>query len=230
VRQGGSVTLSVSAIGTAPLRYLWSFNGQPLAGATNVTYVIDSFDPTNAGTYSIQVQNGYASVKTNLTTLYLGNPPVITMQPADQTVTAGSNAVFTVQCSGSPPLVYQWALNATNLLGANSSSLTLSNVVIQQQGTITVLITNLFGATLSRSAMLEVLPGPSRLSLALTNGFLQFQLSVQANRQYSLLTASNLVDWVPVQPLSTSGTNLTLSLTLPQDPVRFYRLQDQTGP
>ena len=41
--------------------------------------------------------------------------PVITQQLTNQTVIAGSNAIFTVSVSGTGPFTYQWQFNGTNL-------------------------------------------------------------------------------------------------------------------
>jgi len=41
--------------------------------------------------------------------------PVITNQPANQMVTWGGNATFSVMATGVGPLTYQWQLNGTNL-------------------------------------------------------------------------------------------------------------------
>ena len=57
-----------------------------------------------------------------------GTPPFISAQPASQTVTVGSTVAFTVTAGGTPPLSYQWRFNGTNLAGANSFTLTLTNV------------------------------------------------------------------------------------------------------
>jgi hypothetical protein len=226
IKAGSTIAFSVNAAGTPPLAFQWSFNGQPLAGSTNVDFVINSFSATNAGVYSIRVSNSFASVSSNLVTLSLGLPPTITSQPADQIVTAGSNATFAVQCSGTPTLSYQWALNDTNLLGATASSLTLSNLLLSDQGYVSVQIANAFGTTASRQAALVVLPRPSRISVARVGAGLVLHMTLQPNRSYSLLTSTNLVDWVPLQTITNSGTLYDLSLPLAPDGARFYRLVD----
>jgi len=45
-------------------------------------------------------------------------------QPANQTVTAGQPATFTVTASGTAPLSYQWRKNAANISGAIAASYT----------------------------------------------------------------------------------------------------------
>jgi len=51
----------------------------------------------------------------HLTTAWAQTAPVITQQPANQTVLIDSSATFNVTASGAGPLTYQWQHNGTNL-------------------------------------------------------------------------------------------------------------------
>ena len=55
---------------------------------------------------------------------------------------------------------YQWRLNGTNIAGATSTSLTLSNVQPAQAGNYSLRVTNAFGSTDSSNAVLTVNPAP----------------------------------------------------------------------
>jgi hypothetical protein len=76
-----------------------------------------------------------------------GNPvaPSITVQPTNQTVTAGGTATFSVTASGTAPLSYQWQNAATrmNIAGATSSSYSISNTTVAETGmTFLVIVSN----------------------------------------------------------------------------------------
>ncbi|MGA8149280.1 MAG: LamG-like jellyroll fold domain-containing protein, partial [Gallionellaceae bacterium] len=86
-----------------------------------------------------------------------GQPPVITMQPTNQTVIVGQTAMFTVSATGSQPLNYQWMLNATNLAGATNASLILNDVQLSQAGPYAVKVSNPVASALSSNAVLTVL-------------------------------------------------------------------------
>ncbi|WKL03688.1 X2-like carbohydrate binding domain-containing protein [Paenibacillus amylolyticus] len=90
--------------------------------------------------------------------------PVITSQPSDQTVTEGQTATFTVTASGDAPLSYQWKKNGTDIIGATSSTLTVTNAQSVDAGSYTVEVTNTAGNVTSHAALLTVnsvsLPGP----------------------------------------------------------------------
>src|SRR5262249_3743571 len=53
--------------------------------------------------------------------LPFGGPPSIITQPANQSVTVGGAANFTVTANGSLPLAYQWSMNGTNISSATNA-------------------------------------------------------------------------------------------------------------
>jgi parallel beta-helix repeat protein len=71
VGAGMNAAFSVSATGTPPLAYQWSFNGLEIAGATNASLVITNAQTTNAGTYSVLVTNQEGAVPSDGATLTL---------------------------------------------------------------------------------------------------------------------------------------------------------------
>ena len=83
-------------------------------------------------------------------------PPGITSGPLSQTVSAGATATFAVSALGNP-LYYQWSLNGTNLPGATSSSLIVTNVTMAQLGTYAVVVSNALGFATS-NAVLRMYP------------------------------------------------------------------------
>ena len=49
-------------------------------------------------------------------------PPVILVQPSNQSVNSGQSATFGVDVSGVAPLYYQWVFDGTNLLAGDRKS------------------------------------------------------------------------------------------------------------
>jgi hypothetical protein len=58
---GKTVTLSITATGTAPLQYQWKFNGANLTLATNAALTLSTVNTNQAGTYSVAVSNAAGS-------------------------------------------------------------------------------------------------------------------------------------------------------------------------
>src|SRR6266851_4362091 len=98
-----------------------------------------------------------------------GNGPVapyITTQPANQTVTAGQTASFSVVVSGTAPLNYQWQKNGADIAGATSSSYTTPVTTTSDSGEMfRVMVSNSAGSVTSNSATLTVNPGTTSSSV-----------------------------------------------------------------
>ena len=153
-----NATFAVSASGTPPLRYQWLLNvTNVLANATNASLLLTNCQPANAGSYTVVVTNDAGTATSPAATLTVLVPPVITNQPVDLTVIAGSNATFAVLAGGTLPLSYRWLFNTNqNLSGATNASYTVTNAQPANAGQYNVVITNVAGAVVSSFATLTV--------------------------------------------------------------------------
>jgi hypothetical protein len=157
---GATVLLISEARGTGPIAYQWYFNGtNALADATNASLALSNLQAAWAGEYVAVASNhlGMATSEVAQVSLTAGPAgPEILIQPADQTTTVCSSAVFTVVASGEP-LSYQWWFNATNALaGETNQSLTLAAPRPALAGQYTVVVTNAGGSATSTVATLTV--------------------------------------------------------------------------
>jgi hypothetical protein len=91
-----------------------------------------------------------------LTSFSLVAPPKIIQQPLGKALFVGEDVTFSVQASGSAPLSYQWRFGTNELTGATTSSLTLTNVQVDQSGEYSVVISNPLGSAASSAALLTV--------------------------------------------------------------------------
>jgi hypothetical protein len=83
--------------------------------------------------------------------------PTITTQPANQTVTVGATATFSVTAAGTAPLSYQWYQSSAAISGATSASYTTPPTTLADSGaTFHVVVTNTAGSATSNSATLTV--------------------------------------------------------------------------
>ena len=90
-------------------------------------------------------------------------PPMILVQPQEQTVPLGEDVKFTVTVVGNKPLKYQWYFNGNILIaGATNSALVLEKVTTNRAGLYIAAITNAVGFTFSARPELKVLlPAPT---------------------------------------------------------------------
>jgi hypothetical protein len=85
-------------------------------------------------------------------------PPSITSQPANQTVTVGDTATFNVSVTGDLPYNYQWYFNTNTLLTEQTNALlTITNVQTTNAGGYAVVVGNNNGSVTSLVATLNVL-------------------------------------------------------------------------
>jgi poly(3-hydroxybutyrate) depolymerase len=81
VNQGENVTFHVSLASNRALpKYQWSFNGANLIGRTTDSLSVTNVQYTNAGAYSVQVSNLFASIVSSNAVLSVNRPPVADSQ------------------------------------------------------------------------------------------------------------------------------------------------------
>jgi len=85
----------------------------------------------------------------------VGLAPVITTQPASQTVTAGNGTTFSVVATGGN-LAYEWQKNGVTIPGATGSMYAISNVQPADAGNYRVIVSNQAGSDTSTPATLTV--------------------------------------------------------------------------
>ena len=167
VAPGESAAFTVNATGTPAPTYQWRKAGVVINGnatSTTADLILNNVTTSDAGAYDVVVANSAGSVTSHAATLTV-NPqavaPVITTQPAARTVTAGENAVFTVNATGTPAPAYQWRKSGVTLTDnatASTATLTLTSVTSYDAGDYDVVVTNAAGAVTSASATLAVDP------------------------------------------------------------------------
>ncbi|EEF58209.1 Immunoglobulin I-set domain protein [Pedosphaera parvula Ellin514] len=158
-KPGSAVVFSVGAVGMAPLKYQWRFNGINIPGAIKSSLVIQHAQKFNAGSYSVVVSDATGKITSNNATLAVvpAAPPVIIIPPTDHFLFPGATAVFSVVARGSTPMTYQWLFNGRIIPGANSSTLVLPRLTRANAGLYSVVVMNSQGMAISRQAHLNIL-------------------------------------------------------------------------
>jgi hypothetical protein len=161
VTVGQTATFSVVATGAAPLAYQWQKNNANIPGATSASYVTPAtVSGDNNANFRVIVTNSGGSVTSSsavLTVLALPVAPTITTQPANQAVTVGQTATFSVVAGGTAPFTYQWQKNTVNIANATSASYTTPAAISADNGAaFRVVVTNSVSSVTSNSATLTV--------------------------------------------------------------------------
>src|SRR6266571_2356120 len=148
--------------------------------SSSITVILLSFSFAGCGGYS-----GTGSVNGNVA-------PYITTQPANQTVTAGQTASFSVVASGTAPLNYQWQKNGADITGATSSSYMTPVTATSDSGEMfRVMVSNSAGSATSNAATLTVTASSSGGSTDVVTHHYDVSRS-GVNSTETLLTTSNV--------------------------------------
>ncbi|PTY05504.1 hypothetical protein DB347_14080 [Opitutaceae bacterium EW11] len=91
---------------------------------------------------------------------YAQSGPTITQQPQSQYVILGGTVSFSVTATADSPLTYQWRHDTQNIPGANSATLSISDVTDYYAGSYTVVVTAGGVSVASVNAQLTVLVAP----------------------------------------------------------------------
>src|SRR5207249_247209 len=100
-------------------------------------------------------------------TVTVNSPPLVTSNPTNRTVCAGSSGSFTATASGSPAPTVQWQASAdggatfTNIAGATSSTYTLTASLSDNGKQFRAQFANTCGTGFSSAASLTVIAAPS---------------------------------------------------------------------
>lgn len=212
---GESHSMVLQATGSV---VVWKYN---YFGQTNIPVVL-----TNATAIASGLQHCLALVN--------DGSPSITRQPLNVSAAGGADVTLSTGVTGLGPLSYQWQLNGTNIAGATNPSLSIPNVAVGNQGSYSVVVSNMYGSVTSSNAALTVLPLPSPLLFRTGPQYLQltsdgFKLQVTgATGPVIIYSSTNLLNWQPVCTNSpTSGTVQYIDSAATNSGLRFYRAVQQ---
>ena len=163
VAAGQAASFSVQATGTAPLRYQWKQGGSDIPGATASTYTTPVTSMADSGmAYSVVVSSDLGKATSDAALLTVTTAPVITRQPAAQSVAVGKTASFSVTATGTEPFSYQWKRNGDYILGATDSGYTTAATSVGDTNALfSVVVTNSVGSATSGNARLDVIEPPA---------------------------------------------------------------------
>lgn len=243
VNGGATATFAVTANGPQnPTAYQWYTNGVALANNTKYAGVTTAnLSVSNcvlgdgAVTYTCKVTNPAGNVTTLPASLTVNVtvPSGVVVSPASTNAPWGSPVTFTVSVgAGSPPLVYQWQKNGTNISGATKTSLAFANVVTTNSATYTCAVSNSGGTNSANGVLTVVRSNPTFTGLKqngtnITASFTSPDTYDKTNA-YSVLGSPNVNGpWTNVSgaTIVTNGSGFQVTLPESASGNNFYKLQ-----
>lgn len=167
VNSGNNPQFSITVSSAFPVSYQWQENTTNLPDETNAVLALNDVSTNDQGSYDVIVSNQYGATNSAVAILTVNEVTglaVISPQPLSQTDSIGSNALFFISASGSPPLTYQWMFDNNPIPGATSTSLLITNLSMTNAGTYFVQVTDTAGPTNSSNAVLTVLAIPPSIT------------------------------------------------------------------
>lgn len=154
---GGSVVLT--AVGGPS--YQWRLNGEDITDATDAMLTA-----TEAGTYTVLVENACGSATSNAIEVELNPVPTHSLDDLLFVVCEGASVSFTAHDeSGQADLTYQWLLNDAPIVGANDST-----VEATLSGLYTVVVSNMVTGCAFTSEAVEVLQEQLPVAVVVADG------------------------------------------------------------
>lgn len=157
--------------------YQWNKDGVAIQGATNVDYIVNNAQVSNAGSYSCTVVNSISKLEVtsfpNVVTVR--KAPSITKDPVAASVCEDESATFTITSDVTTDVQYQWYKGDTRINTLSQPSLILNKTTALDTGLYYAIVIDACGADTSLPARLTIKAKTSittqpRASLNLTDG------------------------------------------------------------
>jgi hypothetical protein len=181
VNGGGALTISASAIGTAPISYQWT----DVSAGTNIILGTTNAIPLNAtlmvsnvpagwnnDQLELTINNTYGSTNVYVLLTVYTNAPVITQDlPAQVELLSGTPYNYSVAAVGPAPYSYQWYENGASILNQTNSSYTATAGSAGSSAAYFVVVVNAYGSTTSS---ISSFTSVAQLTTPYANDVLQF--------------------------------------------------------
>jgi hypothetical protein len=135
---GAPLTLSVGVSGGSGVyTYQWKKNTVNISGATSGTYNISHSAASDAGSYTVVVNDGLTS-QTSSAAIITSNFTIIAQPVSQGTYFGGTIPLSVVLAGGSGSYTYQWKKDGSNVLSATDSTYSITNFSSAKFGSYTV--------------------------------------------------------------------------------------------
>jgi hypothetical protein len=227
VDEGKSASFKVTVLSNSATKYQWyrvvGGVDQRISQATSATYQISSANATHIGEYKCYCTNKTGVTISETVTLSVFQKPKILSQPADIVASVGDDLVINPLYLGDGPLTFRWFKNNALIVGAETDTLPLDDVIWSDAGGYKLEISNRIGKVTTRTVVIKVnsppvfLSMPSILAIA-TNSSATLSPTVVGNSPFTYR-------WFKNNQEITGATGRSLRLLGQASSPGFYKVQ-----
>jgi alpha-tubulin suppressor-like RCC1 family protein len=205
---GENVFMLATGGGNHPIGYQWLKNGSPILGANSQFLQLTNVLNDETGSYSIQASNMNAVVSSAETNLeVLTTPYFFTPVQIQTNSLPGASLALSASVTGEQPLAFHAQLNEVNMTdgdgvsGTTTSSVQFNPATYQDDGILSLIVTNSFGAFTGLVANVVISPvtgwgdntsGQLLVPASVTN---ITALACGGDHNLALLTDGTVVPW-----------------------------------
>ena len=157
---GTSKALTVKVAGAGPFTYQWRKDGQPIAGATLASYLVQAGSVVGSAVYDVVITGPVSATSSSAVRVDTVLPPSFLQHPASVARALGQPATFSVSMAGTGPFAYQWLKNGIVIPGATGLSYTVESVIATSPGNYSVRVTGPGGSATSLTGTLSLQVAP----------------------------------------------------------------------
>ncbi len=158
---GTTRSLTVTVAGAGPFTYQWRKDGQPIAGATLASYVVQAGSVVGSAIYDVVITGPVSATSSSAVRVDTVLPPSFLQHPASVARALGQPAAFSVSMAGTGPFTYQWLKNGVVIPGATGVTYTVESVVATSPGNYSVKVTGPGGSLTSNPGTLSLQTAPA---------------------------------------------------------------------
>jgi hypothetical protein len=223
---GRPLTNLAGVTGTPPMTSYWYRADANIATATIFAsastngIILPNIQPSDAGNYQVIFTNLWGSTTSAVASITVVALPTVLRTTNYAYLAVGGGVTLTSRATG-VGLSYQWLFNGTNIAGATSQTLTLTNATLQQAGHYSVQVSNLAGTiweevvTLNFTGNLEMYAG--------------FVITGNPGEQITVKSANvigGVTNWLVLTNfVHPGGEHLFIDRTSPGRDKRFYQVE-----
>ena len=208
---GSNASFSATVTGPSTVSYVWKKNGTTLSGQTSSTLSLSNVSAADNGNYALEISVDGNTTSVGSGSLLVNAATVITSQPVSVTKFSSQGYLFNANGTGSGNVTYQWTKDGSNISGATTTSLNISNISSASAGNYALVVTGACGSATSNNGALTVISALPVSQTVCTGSNASFSATVSSPSSVSYVWKKNSVNMSGQTSNTLSLSNVTSS-------------------